>query len=125
MLYFLIALCVVSALVALIPSIVFWIRCLEVERSWATPIPAKGEGHDRAINEAIRRERGRKRIAIPVFVGYVLTMGLTMLLKNVFEVETWPMIAIASIALLIVGIRAMVHNDRSTEQRMKNRYGSH
>ncbi len=122
------ALCILSAVVALICGIGFWVRCVEVEQSWTTPIPAKGEGHDRAINAAIKRERQRTRIAIPVFVGFILTVCLNAVLNSLFKVEidsTWPMMAAATMGLLFVALRAMVHNDRCFEQRMKNRYGTH
>lgn len=122
------AICILSAAVALICGIGFWVRCLEVEQSWATPIPPKGEAHDRAISSAISRERQRKRIAIPVLVGFILTACLNALLQHVYDIQigwTWPMMAAAATGLLIVTLRAMVHNDRCFEQRMKNRYGTH
>ncbi len=117
----------ISALVALFCGITFWIRCLEVERSWATPIPASGEGHDRGIKAAISRERKRTRIAIPVLVAYIATLLLGMWLKDGFgfgNAAFLPLTIVASIGLLIVSLRAMVHNDRCFEQRMKNRWGN-
>ena len=108
------------AATSLVCALVFWAFCLKVERSWTLEIPL--------INtERWHLESVRKRWALVSLVGYALSMGLTMLLTHGLgyaAANLWIMGA-ASAGILIIGLRAMVHNDRCFENDLKHRYPSY
>ena len=114
---------VVVALVAVFSlgtAIAFWVYCLKVEKAWMC--------EPRMENEPFwKLESQRKKFALASIIAYAVSVGLTTGLKSWFEIsQTYNLtfLAIASAGILIVGLRAMVHNDRSFEQWLKRRYQS-
>lgn len=105
---------VVAMLIAatsLTAALIFWGLCKKREDSWTSEVPLEREAR-------WSLERKRTRYALVSIIGYALSMGLSMILKEALEGSqsfNLTLIAIASAGILIVGLRAMVHNGRSFE----------
>lgn len=92
-------------------SIFFWVACKRKEDSWKNEVPLQKE----VVWEL---ERRRTRWALVSIFGYALAMLISMLLKNYFEASqplTMILVGAGSASILIMSLRAMVHNNRSFE----------
>ena len=114
---------VVAAFIAVFSlgtAIGFWVYCLKVERAWMS--------EPRISNEAFAKlESERTKLALASIIAYAICIALTATLKSWLEfsqILNISLMAIASAGILIVSIRAMVHNDRSFESYLKRRYRS-
>ena len=105
---------VVAMLVAatsITAAFIFWGLCKKREDSWASEVPLEREAR-------WSLEKKRTRYALISIIGYAGAMILSMILKNALEGSqsfNLTLIAIASAGLLIVALRAMIHNGRSFE----------
>lgn len=99
------------AATSLTAALIFWGLCKKRESSWASEVPL-----EREVRWSL--ERKRTRYALISIFGYAGAMILSMILKNALEGSqsfNLTLIGLASAGLLIVALRAMIHNGRSFE----------
>ncbi len=105
---------VVAMLIAatsLTAALIFWGLCKKREDSWTSEVPLEREAR-------WSLERKRTRYALISIFGYAGAMILAMILKNALDVSqsfNMTLIALGSAGILIVSLRAMIHNGRSFE----------
>ncbi len=99
------------AATSLTAAFIFWGLCKKRENSWASEVPMEREAR-------WKLESKRTRYALVSIIAYAVAMGLSIILKNGLEGSqsfNLTLVGIASAGILIVGMRAMVHNGRSME----------
>ena len=108
------ALCVVAMIIAatsLTAALIFWGLCNKRENTWTNEVPLEREAR-------WKLESKRTRYALISIIGYAVSIILSMILKDALGVSqsfTLTLTLIGTAGILIVALRAMIHNGRSFE----------
>jgi hypothetical protein len=92
-------------------AFIFWGLCKRREDTWSNEVPIERE-------DRWKLESKRMRYALISIIGYGVSMALAMILRHALEVSqsfNMSLIGLATAGLLIVALRAMIHNGRSFE----------